>query len=116
MPQLSFYARGDLLVSHPTARRFVGQLPRYVGRKPVANGSEASWPATQQPFVCEADSDIGRRLVKLCGRDHALWPADETTARACNVPFQPVEFADGEWVPRRTELAEQKSKAKPPKD
>lgn len=119
MAQLAFYARGTLLVSHPTARRFVGQMPRYVGRVSSlvdANGVKTGgFPATKQPFVCEEDSEIGRRLVKLCSRDQSLWPADEATARACRVPFTPVEFVDGEWVAKAPD-AEPKPKAKPPKD
>jgi hypothetical protein len=97
--QLSFYAKSDLLVSHPTAARIVGQHPRYVGRKVVVVDGAATWPATQQPFVCESDTDVGRRCAEVTRKDGSLWPANEATARACNIEFVPVEFSDGAWRP-----------------
>jgi hypothetical protein len=114
---LAFYARGDLLVAHPSAPRVVGQHPRYVGRAPLVDPQTgaATWPATSQPFNCDASSDVGKRLVKVCRRG-ALWPANEATAQACGVPFVQVAHFDGEWIEPLPELPPKRSAAKAPKD
>lgn len=93
--KLRFFARGAGLVSLPGAMRYVGQAPRYIGRE----AQSGAFPATAEPFECDPDSAIGKRLCRLTRLDAALWPADATTAAACGVEFVRTRFADGEHVP-----------------
>ena len=114
--QLKFYAKSDLLVTAPgqaVVRRnaddpdSVGAPLKYVGRTHVPAKLDAdrrviraaSNPASEAPYTCQADSEKGRRLMKLCRRDGSLWPADRETAAACGVPFVETKFVDGEHVP-----------------
>jgi hypothetical protein len=93
--KLKFFARGDALVTVPGVYPQVGQaLPR-VGR---VQGSDGVLRATKDPFEVDADSDAGRRLIKLVRRDQSLWPADKATAEACGVEFVELEYKDDEWV------------------
>jgi hypothetical protein len=98
--ELKFCAKGDLLVTRPGFRPTTGggAVPEYVGREFVpANGDAAAkHPASSKPFAVAASSDDARRLQKRCRRGELL-AFDEATARACGVPFAPVEFKDGEW-------------------
>lgn len=92
------------MVAVPGTTAHAGQVSRYLGRNTsVANAGTpeevVSYPATSEGFSCDADSDLGRRAVKLTRRDFAFWPADSDTAAACGVEFQPVEFKDGVFVP-----------------
>ena len=111
--QLRFYARGTGLVSLPGERRIVGQLPRYVGRKPIVTDGVCAWPASEDAHTVSVGSDAGARLMKRC-RDGELWPADADTAAACGVPFVPLAFADGAWSPAPTPPA--LTSRKTPKD
>lgn len=95
-PVLKFYARADYKVTVPGHRPMVGQVPRYVGREFAADG--LVHPASTDPFVIPVRRPEAQRLVKIVRRDGTLWPADPETARACRVPFVPVELVDGEWV------------------
>ena len=103
--KLKFYARGDALVTVPGVYPAIGQaLPR-VGRiqdpvQPLKVGESglSRLKATKDPFEVDADSDAGRRLIKLVRRDQSLWPADKATAEACGVEFVELEFKDDEWV------------------
>lgn len=101
--QLRFYARGTDLVSLPGERRMVGQQPRYVGRKvefATVDGKQVTTrPATEEPHVCEADSAQAAKLIQRA-QDGSLWPADEDTAKACDLPFVEVVLIAGEWMPR----------------
>lgn len=115
--KLKFFAKKDLLVTLPqqvilrgnadTGAR--GAPVRYVGREHITavlekRGSElavveaARNPAVPEAFECEADSDMGRRLVKIVRRDQCLWPADLETAEACGIKFVETKFVDGEHV------------------
>ncbi len=104
---LKFYARGALLVYDPDRDKIEKQPPRYVGRKMARIKGQVSHPATEAGHECEADSNGGRRLIKLMRRDSSLWPANPDTAKACGVRFEAVNFQAGEWV---------KVKAKPAAD
>jgi hypothetical protein len=84
-------------VNVPNARPMPGQAPRYVGRKHDPAGP-TPFPAVEQPFCCESDSDAGRRLMKLAKRDGSLYAADEATAKVCGIEFVRIEFKDGAWV------------------
>lgn len=92
---LKFYSKGNLLVRVPGFRPVVGQAPKYVCR----HLSNMSYPANQDAFVCEKDTDIGRRLVNLVKTEYSLYPADQETAKACGVKFVEVHLVDGEYVP-----------------
>lgn len=95
MAKLSFYARGDLLVTVPGVYPQIGQaLPR-VGRQLASDGS---LPATKEAYVTDSNSDEARRLIKLTRREGALWPADKETADACGLPFVELTFKDGVWA------------------
>lgn len=81
----------------PNSRPTQGQAPRYVGRKHDPNGP-TPFPAVDEPFCCDSDSDAGRRLMKLAKRDSSLFAADEATAKACGIGFVAIEFKDGAWT------------------
>lgn len=113
--KLSFYARGDHLVTvpgvSPQGDQHLPRVGRVGGGDPIGIAAPPNRrdgkptqgrslpPASESPFVVEADSDAGRRLVKLTRRDASLWPADEETAAACGVAFVDLDFNDGEWLP-----------------
>lgn len=124
--QLSFYARGDTLVPVPGQTRPVGTgtemasgpPARYVAREFVPpvnlrrrNGvltadEPAKYICSSEPFRCDSESEVGRRMVrhmtrKRCRKtgDYPLWPADKATADALSIPFVPVEVVGGETVP-----------------
>ena len=98
---LKFYAKPGHVVQWP-GLKMTGQAYSYVGRKMVAGdpakGVAASHPADEEPAVVDSDSDVGRRLAKVCRRDDALIPADEATAKFCGKGFMAVELKDGEYV------------------
>lgn len=102
---LKFYAKADALQRVPSFHPAVGQHDRYVGREhdPKRPGA---FPATREPFACDSESEDGRRLKHLLFRDGDLWAADQATADHCQVPFVPVEFDDGEWVPAKPRAPE----------
>jgi hypothetical protein len=111
MVTLRFYAREDALASIPGSRANIGQAANYIGRKyekPDAKaGKPAKYPATPEAheatFNLDKEDDRARfnRYVKIAKRGD-IWPADEATAKACDVDLPQVEFHkdDGEW--RRT--------------
>jgi len=111
--KLKFCARGLFKVNaRPGAITVKGQFPQYVNREnvpPAAKGEPMTHPATKTPFECDADSETGRILLARMGaiprnprrqKDPPLWPADEATAEVCGLPYQPIEFKDGAWVPK----------------
>lgn len=85
--RLRFMARATALVTDPSAlergiRRFIGR------RWQEVEAGRFAWVPTG-----EAQShEYHRDLVKAC-RDGDLWPADEATAKACGVGFDP-KFGD----------------------
>ena len=104
--KLKFYARKDLLVNaRPGWTPPLGQhIPRVNRSAPIATPVGFAQPALPDPFVCDADSDTGRALLRMLRKSSArknppLWPADEATAIECGLPFVRVELVDGEWVP-----------------
>ncbi len=100
--KLSFFAKPGHCVHWP-GLKMTGQPCSYVGRNMVAGSAEsgvaASHPASEEPAVVDSDSDVGRRLAKVCRRDDALIPADEATAKFCGKEFCAVELVDGEYRP-----------------
>lgn len=88
--KLRFFAKADLLVTVPGTPTL-----KYVNR---ASDGKNAWPAVEQPFAVDPNTDAGRRLVKLTRRDQSLFPADQFTANACGVPYVRTRFVDGEHV------------------
>lgn len=83
-PRLSFYCRRDALVSDPHAldrshRRFVGR------RLQETAPGMFNWVPTGQPETLDYHTD----LLQACF-DGDLWAADEVTAKACRVGFDPT--------------------------
>lgn len=90
-----FYARGKAMVFDLEAhdqgiRKFIGRrhdrtlgFPEYDenGNKFMTGG----WPATETPQEVPERAEY----IQAC-RDGDLWPADEATARACGVKFDPT--------------------------
>lgn len=83
MAKLRFYARGTALVTDVHAQE--RGIRRFIGRRwqEVLPGRWA-WVPTGEPQTVDYHGD----LVKAC-RDGDLWAADEATAKACRVPFDP---------------------------
>jgi hypothetical protein len=85
--RLRFYARGTALVAdvhaqeHPThpIRRFVGR------RWQEVMPGRFAWCPTEAP----QELDYHHDLARAC-RDGDLWPADEETAKAVGVAFDPT--------------------------
>jgi hypothetical protein len=110
---LRFHARPGHTVSWP-GTKFAGQRARYVGRttkieKDAAGAVVAiSHPAVEEPACVDPDSkdrferEKAARLLRLMAIESVkpLLPADEATAKACGIPFVPVELRDGEWLPK----------------
>ena len=130
--QLSFYARGDILVpmpgqaprpvgtgtemaSGPPAKYVARDFVPPVGLRRTRSGLTATEPAkyicSKEPFRCDSESEVGRRMVRHMTRkrcrptesrpngDCPLWPADAQTAEFLGVPFVPIRIVDGEAVP-----------------
>lgn len=104
---LRFYAKGDALCPVPGQGAVHGAALNYVGRQQVPRDAlnsrgetvkQATYPATKEPFQVDSDSDAGRRLKLICFRDGDVFPADQTTADHCQVPFVDVEHTGGAWV------------------
>jgi hypothetical protein len=124
---LSFYANSDTLVAIPGQQRVGGSKadpyvtgppkkyvardlipaknPRQKGRKIIVD-EPAKYVCSQKPFSCEANSTVGRFLVRQmrnrrCRRKgvYPLWPADKETAEFLSIPFVAVKVVDGETVP-----------------
>lgn len=83
MARLKFYARGTAQVTDPHAQE--RGTRRCIGRRwqEVTTGRWA-WVPTEKP----QETDYHADLVRAC-KDGDLWPADEATAKACGVGFDP---------------------------
>lgn len=103
---LKFHAKADALQRVPSFVPAVGQQDRYVGRFHDA-ARPGSFPASDEPFVCDSESADGQRLKHLIFRDGDLWAADQATADFCQVPFVAIELTDGEWVAKPPALEPQ---------
>lgn len=84
MARLKFYARGTALVSDPHAQE--RGIRRFVGRRfqEVSTG-RWGWCPTEKGQETDPHPDLIRAV-----RDGDLWPADEATAKACGVGFDPT--------------------------
>lgn len=112
--KLSFYAKPGHCVHWPDRMRVSGRLYQYVGRR--FNAETRVHEAIAEPVVVDTEHPdaehrrVADRLRRVCARDGALWPADETTAAACGVAFVPVERHEGEWQPAEVKPAKRKDK------
>lgn len=100
--RLKFYSRDGQTVPLPHSRA-VGQPAERIGRVFRAGepGKPASYPATVEPFECDANSPLAPYLKKQTQK-LGLWAGDAETARFCDVEFTPIERdADGEWIAKR---------------
>ena len=81
--KLRFRARGEALVQNH--ERLEAGIKSFVGRKFVQVDGE-QWGFTPT----DADDEVAYRAeyVKAC-KDGDLYPADEATAKACGVSFDP---------------------------
>lgn len=121
MATLKFFARDDFLCNLiPGQLVAYGQAPRYVNRGLEVRENHAAYPALPEPFECDAESDIGRNLLRKMGavpnnpsrrKNPPLWPADAATARACGLPFVETEFKDGVHRPKVSTKPPDKPKA-----
>jgi hypothetical protein len=104
--KLSFYAKGDLLVTVPNQYPLiVGQPKRRIGRDFVAGNAEtgkpAQYPASKEPWTCEyVPGEAGiEELLRQVRQDKTLWPADQQTAELCELPLVDVVWQEpGVWV------------------
>lgn len=117
MAKLKFYARADLLCNARPGFTFApGQFPQYVGRTYEKRDKHAAFPATEQAFECDEDSDLARNLLrKMTSRngrkDPPLYPADKYTAQKCQCEFVETEFVDGVHRPKPAAAVKPPSKA-----
>ncbi len=101
--KLSFYARGDVLVTVPGQAHQKGQHLRRVGRERT---NDAVPVASKEPFSIDSESDAGQRIKKLVRREPCLWAANKETAAECGVDFVDVEFINNSWVPKAAKPVE----------
>lgn len=85
---LRFYARGTACVPDPHGADSVPMRRRIVGRK-HEQVSPGAWAWVPMPFGKPEEIAYHHDLKKAAG-DGELWPADEETAKACGVPFDPT--------------------------
>jgi hypothetical protein len=84
--KLRFYARGTAHVSDFDALERPNPLRRFIGRRLT------EMEGGRMAFVPKPDPDevTARPELVKAARDGELWPADEETARACGVAFDPT--------------------------
>jgi hypothetical protein len=100
---LRFFARADQLVPFPGFSPGAGQAALYVGR--TFDAGIGGYPATRDAAEFEPGSPAAQRLLKVARRDASLWPADQFTAQACELPFVELEFNSGEYVAKAPPVA-----------
>jgi hypothetical protein len=110
---LRFHARPGHVLSWP-GMKFAGQFARYVGRSTkLERDASGAVIAISHPAIAEAvevdpqskdkaQRDRAARLLRLMAIEveKPLLPADEATAKAVGVKYEPVELRDGEWLPK----------------
>lgn len=94
--KIKLVAKDDQMVAVPGTAQFAGQVARFINRE--WDEKLHAFPAVAEPFECDADSDDGRRLLKIARRDGALLPFDQATADVIGVPFVALKFNAGVWV------------------
>lgn len=103
--KLRFIASEQGLAYIPGSRAGIGQASHYIGRRYQApkDGALASYPATEAAHEVDldrtkqAEEQLFLRYRKLATRGD-IWPADEETAKECEVAFVAAVFKDGEWT------------------
>lgn len=101
--KLRFVAKGTACVPDPHGAESTPMRRGIVGRahKEVEPGKWA-WVRNDQPAELPYHHDLRKAVM-----DGDLWPADEATAKACGVAFDP-KFG-GEWSPPAPAKEEKKS-------
>lgn len=94
--KLRFYARGTALVSDFDALDRPVPLRRFIGRR-YTEITPGRWGFAP---TGEADEISARPEIIKAALDGELWPADDATAKACGVKFDP-KFG-GEISPPKT--------------
>ena len=111
---LRFYAKADSLVQAPGQGLVHGGPLNYVGRKQVMGTAvnskgdtvpQAGFPATEEAFEVDSETDAGRRLKLICWRDGDLYPADKDTAEACQVKLPELSFKSGAWTEKPAKVS-----------
>lgn len=108
--RLRFYARGTALVADVHAQEHPKHKSRrFIGRRwqEIAPG-QWGWCPTETPQECDYHHDLARAC-----RDGNLWPADEATAKACGVAFDP-DFGGEETETIKAWKAKQATASAPP--
>lgn len=83
--KLRVLARGGILVCDHAA--LDAGARRFIGRHYDASlGDAGGWAHDSDPVEIPSGGPHGREYV-LAIKDGHLWPADQATATACNVPF-----------------------------
>ncbi len=83
--KLRFFARGEALVCDFDAMDRTPVLRRMIGRKfEQVTPGQWGWVPTGKAEEVRARAEV----IKAC-KDGDLWPADEATAAACGVAFDP---------------------------
>lgn len=109
--KLRFIPRADTLTRLPE-HRIQGAPARYIGRELRMENGAPSWPASREPFECNAsidESKMGGYLRRLCQRDGDLMPYDKETADYCGVRFKAMQWDNGVWREAQPELPKQQS-------
>lgn len=83
--KLRFHARGTALVSDFDALDRPNPLRRFIGRR-YTEITPGRWGFAP---TGEAEEVNARPEIIKAARDGELWPADEATAKACGVKFDP---------------------------
>jgi hypothetical protein len=113
MARLKFVPKAGLCVPYPG--RGAGDL-HFAGRTVVSDPLTKAIRnvADENPVEAEEGTVEAERFKQFVVRDGDMYPFDEATAKACGVPFVPVERGtDGEWsrvLP--TSLAAEDAKSK----
>lgn len=87
--KLRFRARGSALVQNH--ERLEAGIKSFIGRKfEEVHAAQNGEPAVFGFVPTNKDEEVvfNYEYVKAC-KDGELWPADEATAAACGVPFDP---------------------------
>lgn len=109
MARLKFVPKAGLLVPYP------GRGPgenHHAGRSIVVDAASKtiSNPVHEDCISVDSGTPEAARFIQLAVRDGDVHPMDEATAKACGLPFVPLEKRpDGEWVPKTSTPAARKA-------
>lgn len=95
MSDLKFVPRGNSLTPVPGHIAEHGAQPKRI----CAHVKLNKWQISPRPHVASTAREE-QLLIRLCQKG-AIAPYDKTTASACGVKFEPLEWRDGDvgWIP-----------------